>query len=659
MLLNSKGTLFYKRKYGLKNRAGKRRLISCILIASMLLSLTSCSLAQPTDYGQALKQLNSKEDILNSLNAEQDFNNSDSSGNTVNPGSQDTEMQYADTENAEFEAFLDDCFKKAVTSNTMDYNYSVVNGKDFGIEPPEATLGDASLDSETLKKQKEDDLKYQEELLKFETAELTKDERFIYECMKTEAELNLHVYDNIYFYEPFSPMRGLQANYPTTFTDYRFDDKSDVEDYVIMMGQMKDFFDTALEFEYEKSKAGYFMADKIADKVIEQCDEFIAERENHFLIEVFNSRVDELSFLTDKEKEEYKKRNKDAVLNSAIPAFEDLKKVMTELKGTGKNELGLYYYDGGREYYSNYLFPKYSGSAKTPEKEIQILTSRQQAEVMEITLLYSSNPEAYQYFSEHYSNLYENYDNMDVSSLLDYLMENAMDDYPKMDKIPYQAKYLDKPLEKIMENALAYYMAPALDDEENNLIYVNGAHKKGMWTTLAHEGCPGHMYQNAYYMSTDPKPIRAIQNNLGYKEGWAVYSSYNSLDKCDYDGSPYAKTLAELSKLNEDLGYMLYGRIDLGVNYEGWTLSDVQNLMTASGYGTDSAEDIMNIVIGDPGVYLSYSVSYYEMEELRQRAEDKLGSKFNVQEFHKVILDAGPCQFINLSKKVDEYIESK
>ena len=107
-----------------------------------------------------------------------------------------------------------------------------------------------------------------------------------------------------------------------------------------------------LKFEYEKSEAGYFMSDMTADTVIKQCDEFTAEGENHFLIESFDERIDQLTFLSDKEKEDFKKRDKEAVLNSAIPAFEDLKKTIQELKGTGKNNLGICNYEGGREYYS-------------------------------------------------------------------------------------------------------------------------------------------------------------------------------------------------------------------------------------------------------------------------------------------------------------------
>ena len=179
------------------------------------------------------------------------------------------------------------------------------------------------------------------------------------------------------------------------------------------------------------------------------------------------------------------------------------------------------------------------------------------------------------------------------------------------------------------------------------------------YVTLAHEGCPGHMYQNAYFMSTNPHPIRSIGNELGYMEGWAVYSSYEAMYLYDFGGSEYKKELAKLSVLNESLGYLLYGRIDLGVNYEGWTKEDVENYMISSGFGSDGADEIFKIVKGDPAVYLSYSMGYYEMLEQREKAEEYLGDKFDPIAFHKVVLDAGPVKYDILSKVVDKYIIEK
>ncbi|MBR1620624.1 MAG: hypothetical protein IJ669_00720, partial [Prevotella sp.] len=90
------------------------------------------------------------------------------------------------------------------------------------------------------------------------------------------------------------------------------------------------------------------------------------------------------------EKEDFKKRDKEAVLNSVIPAFEDLKKTMQELKGTGKNDKGICNYEGGKDYYSNYIFPSFSGSSKTPSEEIDVMDNRFKNLVNEMSMIYST-----------------------------------------------------------------------------------------------------------------------------------------------------------------------------------------------------------------------------------------------------------------------------
>ena len=660
-------------KMFMKMRKSSKR-IAAVLACCMMLSATSCGSGIEyidetvngsstesasgnsdnwDDYGQNDSDSNSDDDFSGGLGGLFD-NGSDGNDNSGSSYSPDT--VFADKENPEFQQFMKDYFVKAVTEDTLSYNYTIKDGSVYGVEPPKATLGDPSMEQSAIDKQQKEIQEQYDKLLKFEDAELTEDERFTYECLKTDTELSLKLFDNIYFYEPFSPMRGLQANIPTNFTDYRFDDKSDVEDYITMLNQMRDYFKGYIDFEYVKSDAGYFMSDNVADKVIEQCDEFTADKENNFMIGVFDDRIEELDFLSKEEKEDFKKRDKEAVLNSVIPAFEDLKKTMQELKGTGKNDKGICNYEGGKDYYANYIFPSFSGSSKTPSEEIDVMDNRFKNLVNEMSMIYSTNPDAYNAYAENYSNLFDDSDKMDASELIDYQIEHCLDDYPDLDNIKYTANYLDKHMEKIMENVLAYYMSPAIDDPEGNLIYVNGSHSSGMWTTLSHEGCPGHMFQNAYFMSTNPNLVRMIQGNIGYKEGWAVYSSYGSLDQYDFGGSQYKEEFADLSRINEDLGYLIYGRIDLGVNYEGWDIEDIKDYLSKSGYGTDFAEDVMTTVTGDPGVYLSYTTSFYEMEELRKYAEDELGSKFSAKEFNKTILDAGPCQFCNLRTKVEKYV---
>ena len=479
--------------------------------------------------------------------------------------------------------------------------------------------------------------------------------------MKTDYETNLHLYDNIYLYEPFSPGRGIQENLTSNFIDFPFDDKKDVDDYITMVGQVRDYFADYIEFEYEKADAGYFMQDLVVDKVIEQCDEFTKNKDDHVLILSFDEKLDEVDFLTEDEKEEYKEQNKEAVLNVAIPAYEDLKACLEELKGSSDNKTGICGYEGGKEFYENYSFPKYSGSSKTVEEEIKVMDDRWDELIVEMSSMYYSNEEAYNWYVDNADTAFSMYDDMDIEDLENHLQEKYLDDYPIDEKIPFKIKFMTDSVAKISENTVAYYSVCPVDDPDYNLIVVNPDFEDDRFNTLAHEGTPGHMLQFYYFRNTNPNPARSVAFNLGYIEGWAVYSSYDTQEKCDFEGeNEYGTFVGKLNRIDTDLTYLMYGRVDIGVNYEGWSTDEVAEYLTGkvqSGSEKEVAEDLIASLAGDPGMYLSYTTGFYEMEEMREYAEDKLGDKFDAKEYHKAVLEAGPCQYSMLKKKIDKYIK--
>lgn len=559
-------------------------------------------------------------------------------------------------EQQEFEQYLDDYFKDVVTDDTLTYNYTIRDGVDYGLEEPEVTLGDPGMTAEEIGQDKEEFEGWVKKLDAIDRSCLTEDQKLTYDVLDEYFEVSAGIFDNVYLYEPFSPMRGLQANIATNFTDYRFDDKGDVERYIELLGQIPDYFAEYLDFEQEKSEKGYFMSDAVCDKVISQCKDFVADKENHFMVTTFNDNIDALDFLTDEEKAEYKEANKQAVVNSLLPAFENVAAVLSGLKGTGTNDGGICNYDGGKEYYE-YLLKNFAGTAKSPEEVIDMLDTELQKLMVSLYQYYLGNQAAYEYFAANYDSIFAETDQMTASEMVDKMMETASEHYPDAGTINYKAEALDKNLETIMDDVLAYYMAPAIDDPDNNLIRVNGLHTDGMWTTLAHEGYPGHMLQNAYYMSTDPEPVRTLMNFLGYKEGWAMYACYDSLYYYEYEEPEYGDTIAALYQLNDEMSYLMMGRVDLGINYEGWTLQDTADYLTKNGMDGSAAQELYTTMVGDPAVYQSYSTGYYEMKELRDYAEEKMGDDFDLKTFNTIILETGPCQFDILKEQVDKKLQ--
>ena len=640
-----------------------KRLLAAVLAGTMLLGSTACRTPEEFYHEVILGETSGNGKKTSKKDKDKDKEEKTTEGDTTSSVPEDDPVDYATEENAEFQALLEEYFMNGITSDTLSYNSLVKHRDSFPEAEAEmevATLGDPRMDKDAVAESKEKDEDFYNRLMEFEDVTLTEDETFTFKTLKDEYERSMKLYDNIYFYEPFSPMRGEQENLTSNFVDFQFDDKKDVDDYVAFSAQVRDYFDTLIEFEYEKSDAGYFMNDAVADKVIDQCDEFIKNKEDHVLIESFDEKIDAVDFLSDEEKASYKEQNKSNVLDVIIPAYEDLKAAIEELKGTGKNDKGLCFYDGGKDYYAEYVYPKYSGSSKTPEEEAEYMDDRWDKLITDMSSLYYSNPEGYDWYVEHSDEAFEKYDSMDISDLVTELQENYMDKYPIEGTIPFEIKYMSDSVSKISETTMAYYQICPVDDPNFNQIVVNPTYTTDRFNTLAHEGTPGHMFQFWYFRNTNPNPARSLAFNLGYIEGWAVYSSNYLLKEETLDtGSDYDDFVGKLCQIDTDLGYLMMGRIDIGVNYEGWDVDQVAEYLTGKvneGKEQEVAEDMMTTVTGDPGAYLSYTTGFYEMEELRLYAEDELGSKFDEKEFHKAVLDAGPCQFKFLREKIDEYI---
>ena len=105
-----------------------------------------------------------------------------------------------------------------------------------------------------------------------------------------------------------------------------------------------------------------------------------------------------------------------------------------------------------------------------------------------------------------------------------------------------------------------------------NVIYINPGHISDdltLFTTLAHEGYPGHLYQTIFYESTDPDPVRSIFNFGGYVKGWATYA-----EMCSYYLTPLPKEQATILQKNGSVILALYALADMGIHYDGWSRID-------------------------------------------------------------------------------------
>jgi len=239
---------------------------------------------------------------------------------------------------------------------------------------------------------------------------------------------------------------------------------------------------------------------------------------------------------------------------------------------------------------------------------------------------------------------------------LDMLEKAMRQDFPAIEPVQYVVNEVHEILQEFLSPA--FYLTPALDDYANNVIYINPSSltdNLSMFTTLAHEGYPGHMYQTVYYLQQSPHPIRSAMSHKGYVEGWATYVEMQS-----YAFSVLDDDRAGLMRYSNFFDLLIYARIDLGVNALGWELEQVAAFLGNMGIeGRDTIESIYNVVAGDPLLYLPYCLGYLEILSLLDKSVKALKDDFDLMEFHRFFLDFGPAPFPIIRDHMQDWIETQ
>ena len=211
-------------------------------------------------------------------------------------------------EQANFDQFLNELFVKEVQSDSITLNYTLKNPEKYGITDFTPTLGDYGVDY--AKKNIAEVENIYSRLTSFAYSALTDDQKVTYDILEDYYRIDNDEEDYLLYGEALGNTTGIQAQLPILLSEYNFSDKDDVDTYLKLLYTINDYFTKIGAFEREKSKAGLFMSDHNADNIISQCKDFIKGPDKNLLITIFNERLDSFEWLTAKEREQYKKKNK-------------------------------------------------------------------------------------------------------------------------------------------------------------------------------------------------------------------------------------------------------------------------------------------------------------------------------------------------------------
>lgn len=535
-------------------------------------------------------------------------------------------------ENAEFEAYTEKLFCSEVSSNTVNLHYTLKEPEKYGIDEKTVSAGSFDIKPESVRASVEN---MQQALEDFEYDRLDIQNRITYDILEYQTKITQKAAGYILYEEPLGLVSGVQTQYPVVLSEYRFYDRGDAETYLELLETTGEYFDSLITFEKKKAEAGLFMSDYALDSVLEQCRAFLDMGEGNYLYSTFVDRIKGVEELTEEEKSEYIQDNALAVEDYVFPAYEKLMMELEHLRGRGENDKGLVYLPEGKEYYE-LLVRQSTGSGRSVE-ELRDLTRRQMTDDLQAmeSVLGLTAEEARETAASILGR-------ESAELILDHLKDGIEDAFPEAPETALQVKYVPEEMEEHLSPA--FYMIPAIDNTDENVIYINEAQMSDdltLFTTLAHEGYPGHLYQTVYYESTEPDPIRSVLDFGGYVEGWATYAEMGS-----YYLTPLPAQQAALLQKNSSLILGLYALADIGIHYEGWGRMDTVAFF--SNYGitdADTIDQIYELIIGSPANYLKYYIGYVEFLELKKDWAEEKGEAFSQREFHEAVLGVGPAPF--------------
>ena len=537
---------------------------------------------------------------------------------------------HAESSDRQFRTFTRRLFQTEVSANTISLHYTLRSPSDYGIADIPATYGSLSSDPVAAKASVRNVLS---SLQEFDPGTLSSENALTFKILDTYLENASTGTDYLLYQEPLGPVSGIHTQLPVLLSEYSFYDTQDVETYLALLKETPAYFDSVIRFEQKKAASGLFMPDYQVDSVLDTCQSFIDMGKENYLVSTFDERIASLDLLPENKKDSFRAENMELVTEEIYPAYQNLITAIKSLKGKGTNEQGLSHFPYGKKYYE-YLVRQTTGCNESVSR-LRLMTRAQILEDLNAMqkVLFPADAALTQ------ASVLEQ---TPPDSMLNDLRSKITDTFPEIPDVDFQVKYVPESMQDYLSPA--FYMIPAIDNLTENVIYINNgqtASGLNLYTTLAHEGYPGHLYQTVYFSASEPDPIRSILDFGGYVEGWATYAEMMS-----YYLAPLSKTEASLLQKNSSVILGLYALADMGIHYDGWSVTDTVRFF--SDYGINDAnavQSVYELIIGSPANYLKYYIGYLKFYELKKEMADALGNQFSQKEFHRAVLDVGPAPF--------------
>lgn len=565
--------------------------------------------------------------------------------------------------NAEEEQKKFDEFLKSEFVKTMEEDYTAVhvylqnpNEYDIDFNQVEVGLGMRPNEEEIETKKESVETSYRE-LEAFDRDLLTEEQKDIYDSYEWQLGLQKEEMDDKFdYYEPlFGSMTGIHYQIPTLLADWEVREEKDIPDLISVVKDVKPYVESALEYTKKQEEKGLLMLD--LDSVIRYCESILEKGEDSSILISMNENIEKLG-LDSVKTEKYEEELKNAFVESVIPAYEEIRGTMTEFQSGTNNEEGLAEFEHGKEYFE-VIFKQNIGSNQSVEDIRDMMETKLQQHVGQAAAIMAKNPSLLEQLDTEEMSLETNYS--DYYEIMDDIKSQMFEDFPEVGQLDYVIKDINEEIASD-SGVAAYFNIPTLDGESVKQLRVNpktsDISSLSTFQTVAHEGFPGHMYQYAYmYENSDTPFQKAILSSNAYAEGYATYVQYEAnkyLTDLNDD-------LLELYKENDMMNNCLVILMDIGIHYDGWSMEELGEYVSGFGFEMDeeSLEQIYRQLQANPCAFEPYYVGYFEIENLKEKAQDALKDQFDNKKFHEALLKSGLAPFSVVEKNINAYIEEE
>lgn len=549
-------------------------------------------------------------------------------------------------EQVRFDLYMEELAISELQSSPVDATFTVGDLEKLGLEDLLYEIDDAS--AKGFMKQIDSAKKVLKDLKGFNYKGLTKEQKLTYDIVKFQNELIVEGEDFLYNTNGLQPMSGIQLEVPLAFMQVELESEGEVDAYLERLKKVPTLFQQVIEIEKEKAARNLMMPEYLYDDTLEQIDKITNTPEEYMLYLSFCERLDSLN-LDASNKEEYKQKCLEIITNVIFPAYENLEKEIKEIKKLSTVEAGISEWDNGEDYYEYLIKTKTSYDMDVDQlrewaedelskgQQAVLTVAMERPELFETEDLYGLFPAI-----ESKDEIYNIVNQIQEDLFLDYNVEIA-----KEHVIPdYLEDYLPA----------GFYFPISIDKEDYGNMYLsqdtyNNPGLDGFQLYL-HENIPGHhMYFSVLYDKDIPM-IRKIYDWLPYEEGWATY-----MQDLIYEYSGLDEDTEEFFKGNSQFANAYYILLDIGVHIDGWSREEAINRMTALGIPEEDVVESIDRIITNPGEIIHYMYGGYKMQGYLSKCKDELGEKFNIKDFHDLILENGGVPFVLMDKVVNEYIK--